>query len=87
MARDFDDFPTYDPVIRDRFYLSSVWSDFLATFVETLQEYLTQYGIFAPKVSDEQRDSLQSPVEGQIIYNTTTNKIQAFENGVWQNLI
>lgn len=87
MARDFDNFPTYDPVIKDQVYLSNVWSDFMATFVETLQGYLTQFGIQVPRLTTEQRDSLQHVVNGQLIYNTTLNKFQGFENNSWQNLI
>ncbi len=37
MARDFDNFPTYDPVTKGGDYLSSGWSDFMATFVESLR--------------------------------------------------
>jgi len=71
MARDFDDFPTYDPVLKDgELYLSNIWSDFLATFIETLQEYLGQYGMFIPRMTTAQRDEIQSPIEGQMIYNT-----------------
>ena len=87
MARDLDNFPTYDPIIKDQVYLSNIWCDFMATFIESLREYLSERGIFAPKISAAQRNAIQTPLEGQIIYNTSINKIQAFENGVWQNLI
>jgi hypothetical protein len=90
MARDFDSFPTYDPVIKSgSLYLSSVWSDFVATFVQTLQEYLSQYGIFVPRLSEEERDDITTPVLGQLIFNTTTSKFQGYEGspGVWTNLI
>lgn len=88
MARDFDNFPTYDPVIKQgSTYLSGIWSDFIATFVETLQGYLSQNGIFVPRVTTAQRDALQNVINGQLIYNTTTNKFQGYENGAWTNLI
>ncbi len=73
MARDFDNFPTYDPVIRNEVYLSSIWADFMATFVETLQGYLTQYGNKIPNLTLEQRNSIKNPVEGQMIYVTNAN--------------
>jgi hypothetical protein len=69
MARDFDNFPTYDPVIKEGSrYLSSIWADFMATFVESLQGYLSQNGIFIPVLTTEQRDEIQNPEEGQFIY-------------------
>ena len=33
-----------------------------------------------------QRDAL-TPANGMIIYNTTDNKFQGYENGAWANLI
>lgn len=87
MARDFDDFPTYDPVIKDQIYLSNVWSDFMATFVETLQEYLTQNGIRMPRLTTAQRDALKGVENGLTIYNTTINKFQGYENGAWVNFV
>lgn len=73
MARDFDNFPTYDPVIKDEVYLSNVWSDFMATFIESLREYLSQRGAFIPNISLEQRNEITTPVEGQMIYVTDAN--------------
>jgi len=73
MARDLDNFPTYDPVIKDQVYLSNVWSDFMATFIESLREYLTQNGIGVPRITLAQRNAIQSPQEGQMIYVTDAN--------------
>lgn len=87
MARDLDNFPTYDPLVKDQVYLSNVWSDFMATFVESLREYLSQNGIFVPRLTTEQRDSLRNVVNGQLIYNTSTNKFQGYEANAWANLI
>lgn len=73
MARDFDNFPTYDPVVKDGIYLSNVWSDFMATFVESLREYLSQRGIFIPRITLAQRDEILDPQEGQMIYVSDAN--------------
>lgn len=74
MARDFDNFPTYDPVIKaGTLYLSSLWSDFMTTFIESLRDYLSQNGIFIPNMSLAERNQIQSPQEGQLIYVTDAN--------------
>lgn len=73
MARDFDFFPTYDPLVKDKVYLSNIWSDFMATFIETLREYLSSGGVFIPRMTLAQRDSIQEPQEGQTIYVTDAN--------------
>jgi hypothetical protein len=73
MARDFDNFPTYDPVVRDQVYLSSIWADFMATFVDSLRGYLSGNGMFVPSISLEQRNAIQTPVEGQMVYVSDAN--------------
>ena len=87
MARDFDNFPTYDILIKDKEYLSNVWSDFIATFVESLREYLSSDGVFVPILTLEQRNQIQNPQEGQMIYvsnaNSTTSSTKA-QLQIWQ---
>lgn len=88
MARDLDDFPVYDAIIKPGTnQLSDIWRDVLASFIESLQEYLSERGIFVPRLTTAERDLIQSPVNGQLIYNTSLNKFQGRENGSWQNLI
>lgn len=73
MARDFDNFPTYDPIIKNQIYLSNIWSDFMTTFVESLKGYLSQNGMFLPPITLAQRNEIQNPQEGQIIYVSDSN--------------
>jgi len=73
MGRDFDNFPTYDPLVKDKVYLSNIWSDFMATFIESLREYLSSYGMFVPILTVEQKSKIQTPVEGQMIYVSDSN--------------
>lgn len=71
MAADFDNFPTYDPLVKaGTLNMSSIWSDFMATFMQTLQGYLSQNGIFIPAMTLAQRNALINPQEGQLIYVT-----------------
>lgn len=87
MARDFDNFPTYDVVIKDKMYLSNIWSDFMATFIESLREYLSANGTFIPRLTLAQRDEIQNPQEGQLIYVSDANSpasTRTAEVQVWQ---
>jgi hypothetical protein len=71
MARDLDNLPLYDPLVRQGgVYMADIWISSLSTMIETLQGYLSQYGAFVPRVTTEERDKIQSPEEGQMIYLT-----------------
>lgn len=48
---------------------------------------VTTAGIVVKRLSTSQRDAIASPANGSIIYNTSTNKLQAYENGSWINLV
>ena len=91
MAADFDNFPTYDPLIKAGTLnmMSGIWSDFMATFMQTLQGYLSQNGIFVPQLTTTQRDALRNVIAGQLIYNTTLAKFQGYEGSTlaWVNLV
>jgi hypothetical protein len=87
MSRDFDNFPTYDPVTKEQIlYLSNIWADALDTFIQTIQGYLSQNGIFIPNLTTAERDAIQSPVEGQMIYNTnaTVGPPRSAALQIWQ---
>ncbi len=43
----------------------------------------THAGIKANSLSTTQRDALVSPANGMIIYNSTANQMQVYENGTW----
>lgn len=88
MAQDFDNFPLYDPLIKKgTLSMADIWVSSMATFIQTLTGYLSQNGMFVPPLTTAQRDDLQNVINGQLIYNTTTNKFQGRENGVWVNLV
>lgn len=84
MSNDFDTLPLYDPLIKpgtDK--MADVWVDSLSTLFQTLITYLTSGGIFLPLLTTVQRDELDSPQNGQMIYNTTLGTAQYFKAGVW----
>ncbi len=88
MANNLDQLNYYDPLIKGKEdKLSDVWIANISALIQTLQGYLTQFGMLVPQVTTDQRNSIQSPVNGQLIYNTTLNKFQGFENGAWVNLV
>jgi len=85
MANDFDQFPVYDALVKpDTFKMSDVWTDFMATFYQNLIGYLSQNGMFVPLLTTTQRDAVKSPQAGQMIYNTSTNAPQIYQNGAWK---
>jgi len=84
MANDFDQFPLYDPLVRnDNNKMSNIWQDFMATFYMNLIAYLTSGGILLPQITTDQRDALQNVQNGQMIYNTTLGSAQYFKAGTW----
>lgn len=88
MSRDFDNFPTYDPVIKkDDVYLSGIWSDFMATFIESLQGYLSSSGLFVPRLTTAEVSAIQDPQEGQMVYVTNADagpNLSTAQLQIWQ---
>ncbi len=88
MANSIDQLNYYDDLVkRSTLKMSDEWISQMSSFIDTLNEYLTPFGIIAPRITTEQRDSIQSPINGQLIYNTTVDKFQGREAGAWVNLI
>lgn len=88
LTASIDQFPYYDPLLKDKMdKMGDVWIAALSAFIDTMNGYISPFGFLTPQLSTAQRDSIQSPVNGQIIYNTTTNKFQGRENNAWVNLI
>lgn len=81
MANSIDQLNYYDPLVKsDTLKMSEQWIAQLSSLIDTLNGYLTLFGIFAPQLTTTQRDSIQSPVLGQLIYNTTTNELQVYQS-------
>lgn len=88
MSANLDTPPLYDALTeKSQDHLSNIWLNWMATTFETLSNYLTQTGILIPILSTQQRDALvgnSEPTNGQMIYNSTTNAPQIWQNGVWK---
>jgi hypothetical protein len=86
MSADFDTPPIYDPVTREsKDYLSDIWLNWISVLVETLTSYLTQGGIILPSLTTIQRNTLKQVQNGQMIYNTTTDRAEYYQisSGTW----
>lgn len=86
MAQQLDQFPVYDPVTEKGDRLSALWRDFMGTFYQNLIGYLTQYGLIVPPLTTAQRNTIQSPEEGQLIRNSDRKTLQVYLNGGWQEI-
>jgi len=90
MAADFDGPPIYDELVKPGNLMSDIWIAWISTFGQTLAGYLGQYGMFVPQVTTAQRNTIQSPQLGQMIYNTTTNELQVWQikagNALWRSV-
>jgi hypothetical protein len=84
MANQIDQFPYYDQLTkRDNFKMDDVWIAALSSFIDTLNGYLSEFGMFMPVLTTAQRNTIQSPVNGQLIYNSDLGSAQYFKAGVW----
>lgn len=71
MTKNIDQLPYYDPISAgSTMKISDVWMAELSSLIQTLQGYLSAFGDFIPPVTTAERALIQSPVEGQMIYNT-----------------
>lgn len=80
MANSIDQLNYYDDLVKkNSLKMSEEWISQLSSLVDVLNGYMTPFGFLTPQLTTDQRDSIQSPILGQMIYNTTTNELQ-----VWQ---
>ncbi len=71
----------------------------MATFVESLREYLASGGVFVPRLTKAQQAQIQTPQEGQMVYVSDSNsptlprtaQLQIWQvvagNGQWTTIV
>lgn len=80
MANSIDQLNYYDDLVKSgSLKMSEEWISQISSFIDVLVGYLQPYGVLVPQLTTDQRDEIQSPVLGQLIYNTDTDELQ-----VWQ---
>lgn len=89
IATAIDNPPIYDKMAINGI-VSPIWERWFARLIETLAVYLTEYGLFIPKMTTTERATIQSPQVGQLIYNTTTDSLQIRRDNSgsprWENI-
>ena len=65
---------------------SSGDQSFSHTATVVLEVSSTTQGFLPPRMTGTQRDAIESPASGLIIYNTTTNKAQCYNGTSWNDM-
>jgi hypothetical protein len=89
MSTDFDGPPIYDYLTKDvnkvnKDYMSNIWCDYWSTFYNTLVSYINSYGVFIPNRTQAEINSIQQPMIGQMIYNTSIDAPQIYTSTGWK---
>lgn len=85
MVLDIDTPPTYNPITggNNEYVMNDLWISWFNSFYQTLVGYLSGHGMFLPQITESQKISINAPINGQMIYNTTTNTAEYFKAGAW----
>lgn len=69
MATSIDQLNYYDDLVKKGSYkMSPEWINTVSSHIDTLNGYLTPFGIIVPNITVAQQSTIQSPVEGQMVY-------------------
>lgn len=75
-----DQLAYYDPLIEGKSDLmSAAWIASFSYLIDTLNGYITPFGFILPNLSQTQINSIQSPANGQLVYNITADAPQFFQ--------
>jgi hypothetical protein len=63
--------------------MSREWRQFIESVVKRIDSI--EQSLTAPSMTTAERDALTA-TNGMVIYNTTTNRVESYENGSWADL-
>lgn len=84
-----DQLPYYDPLLKGKpDKMAETWIASLSYFIDTLNGYITPFGFVPPNLTQTQINSIQSPSNGQLIYNLTADAPQFWQqsSGLWKTI-
>lgn len=82
MSYDLSPAPIFDEQ-QNNSAVKNILNSWLSELSEHLKTFLGPDGLRAPQLTTAQRDNIISPPLGSLIYNTTTNKLQLYNNTGW----
>jgi hypothetical protein len=85
-ANNLDAPPIYDPIAGDK-NLSPVWQAWFATFVQSLQDYVSISGVVMPTVQNiAARDAISNPNFGTVVYVLDQDKLYVYLQAGWKSI-
>ncbi len=74
--------PSIIELVSGNIQADTAWKKWINIFYKKIVEYFSNDTFKVKEMTISERDSL-SPKNGMIIYNTTTNVFNFYENGAW----
>lgn len=81
MPNSFDRFPVGDALVKENTsFISATWALFMDAFYQNLIDYITEYGFYLPELTQSQINTIQTPKNGQLLYNLTVDAPQFYQS-------
>jgi hypothetical protein len=78
--------PSYQAISKNDGMLTDIWNAWFNTFYQVLVSFYSQFGLILPNIDTTTRDNIINPVNGQMIFNTTTMNPEIWINGSWRTI-
>lgn len=86
MALSFDLPPIYEKMVTETGHATPNWHNWFSQFSQTVQQYLSAYGVQMPLLTTTQAGTIIAPPNGTHFTNVTTGVPQFFLNGVIKSI-